>query len=208
MKKYVIIGIIAASLIATIAGLTARVNYLAKERDIYQSNTHVLLDSIRHYRVNDSLGAVSVRQLQLTGEEYRQYRASDYALIAQLKADRKRLEQVTTVQTQASYEVSAPEVDSVVVRDGIVRDSVIIVRDTLKCYAYEDAWLSFDGCVSGGVFTGEVRSRDSLLYVEHIVPKRFLGFLGKYGVRERRQEIVSRNPHTEVVGAEFVRVRE
>jgi hypothetical protein len=61
MKKYLIIGIIAASLIATIAGLTARVKYLSKERDIYQSNTHVLLDSIRHYRVNDSLSAVSAR---------------------------------------------------------------------------------------------------------------------------------------------------
>jgi hypothetical protein len=141
-------------------------------------------------------------------EEYRQYRTADYALIAQLKADRKRLEQVMTVQTETAYEVSAPELERIVARSGMIRDSVIIVRDTLKCYAYGDAWLSFDGCVSGGVFTGEVRSRDSLLYVEHIVPKRFLGFLWKYGVRERRQEIISKNPHTEVVGAEFVRVRE
>jgi hypothetical protein len=199
MKKYLII--IIASLLATIAGLWARVNYLASERNIYQSNTHVLLDSLQRYKVNDSLNAASARQLQLTIDEYKQYRSADYALIAQLKADKKRLEQVTTVQTETSYELSAPEVERIV-----ARDSIII--DTVRCYAYEDAWLSFDGCVSDNVFTGEVKSRDSLLYVEHIVPKRFLGFLWKYGVRERRQEIISKNPHTEIVGAEFISIRD
>ena len=208
MKKYLLIGIIAVSLIATIAALTARVNYLANERNIYQSNTHVLLDSLQRYKVNDSLNAASARQLQLTIDEYKQYRASDYALIAQLQADKKRLEQVTTVQTETVYEVSAPEVERIVARSGLALDSIIVIRDTVKCYAYEDTWLFFDGCVSDNVFTGEVKSRDSLLYVEHIVPKRFLGFLWKYGVRERRQEIISRNPHTEIVGAEFITVRE
>jgi hypothetical protein len=201
MKKYLVIGIIAASLIATIVGLCARVSYLANERNIYRSNTHVLLDSIQTYKVNDSLNAASAKQLQLTLDEYRQYRATDYALIKQLQADKKRLEQVTTVQTQTTYEVAAPVVERVVVRDSII-------RDTVRCYAYEDTWLSFDGCVSDAVFTGEVKSRDSLLYVEHIVPKRFLGFLWKYGVRERRQEIISKNPHTEIIGAEFVTIRE
>ncbi|MDR0582388.1 MAG: hypothetical protein LBG31_05445 [Prevotellaceae bacterium] len=208
MKKYIIIGIIAASLIATIAGLWARVNYLASERNIYQSNTHVLLDSLRTYKVNDSLNAASARQLQLTIDEYKQYRSADYALIAQLKADKKRLEQVTTVQTETSYELSAPEVERIVARSGLALDSIIVIRDTVKCYAYEDTWLSFDGCVTNAVFAGTVKSRDSLLYVEHIVPKRFLGFLWKYGVRERRQEIISRNPHTEIVGAEFLTIRE
>jgi hypothetical protein len=201
MKKYLIIAIVIASLIATIAALWARVNYLANERNIYQNNTYALLDSISHYKVNDSLTAASAKQLQLTIEEYKQYRASDYALIKQLRADKKRLEQVTTVQTETTYKVSAPVVERVVVRDSII-------RDTVRCYAYEDAWLYFDGCVSGAVFTGEVRSRDSLLYVEHVVPKRFLGFLWKYGVKERRQEIVSKNPHTEIVGAEFITIRE
>jgi hypothetical protein len=200
MKKYIVIGIIIVSLIATIAGLWARVNHLTNERNIYQGNTYALLDSLQTYRVNDSLHAASARQLQLTLDEYKQYRAADYALIKQLQADKKRLEQVTTVQTETIYEVSAPEVERVVVRDSII-------RDTVRCYVYEDAWLYFDGCVADAVFTGTVKSRDSLIYVEHIVPKRFLGFLWKYGVRERRQEIISKNPHTEIVGAEFISIR-
>jgi allophanate hydrolase subunit 1 len=201
MKKNIIIGIIVASLIATITALLARVSNLANERNIYQSNTYMLLDSIRVYKVNDSLSAASARQLQLTLDEYKQSRAADYALIKQLQADKKRLEQVTTVQTETAYEVSAPAMERVVALDSII-------RDTVRCYVYEDVWLSFDGCVSGAVFTGKVKSRDSLIYVEHIVPKRFLGFLWKYGVRERRQEIISKNPHTEIVGAEFVTIRE
>ena len=201
MKKYLIIGIIIVLLLAAMAGLTARVKYLENERNVYQNNTYVLLDSLNTYKVNDSLNAASAKQLQLTIDEYKQYRASDYALIAQLKADKKRLEQVTTVQTETVYEVSAPAVGRVVVRDSII-------VDTVRCYDYEDTWLSFNGCIADAVFTGTVKSRDSLLYVEHIVPKRFLGFLWKYGVRERRQEIISRNPHTEIVGAEFISIRE
>jgi hypothetical protein len=54
-------------------------------------------------------------------------------------------------------------------------------------------------------WTGRFESRDSLLYVEHVVPKRF--WFIRWGVKERRQEIVSRNPHVRIVGAEFVTVR-
>jgi hypothetical protein len=196
MKKYIIFGIIVASLIATIAGLTSRVNYLANERNIYRGNAYTLLDSLRKYKVNDSLHVASARQLQLTIDEYRQYRAADYALIKQLQADKKRLEQVTTVQTETTYEISALAVERVV------------LRDTVHCYTYEDEWLYFEGCISGDTFTGVIKSRDSLIYVEHVVPKRFLGFLWKYGVKERRQEIVSKNPHTEIVGAEFISIRD
>lgn len=201
MKKYIIIGIIIASLIATIAGLTARVNYLTNERNIYRGNTYTLLDSLHRYQVNDSLHAVSAKQLQLTIDEYKQYRAADYALIKKLQADKKRLEQVTTVQTESTYEVSAHAVERVVVRDSII-------RDTVKCYVYENVWLSLNGCINGDRFDGKIKSRDSLIYVEHIVPKRFLGFLWKYGIKERRQEIISRNPHTEIIGAEFVTIRD
>ncbi|MDR3351299.1 MAG: hypothetical protein LBN98_06655 [Prevotellaceae bacterium] len=201
MKKYLIIGIIIVSLIAAIAALTARINYLANERNIYQSNTHALLDSVRRYKINDSLHAASAKQLQLTLNEYKHYRASDYALIKQLKADKRRLEQVTTLQTEAVYELSAPKVERVAMRDSII-------RDTVRCYVYEDTWLSFDGCIAGATFAGTVKSRDSLVYVEHIIPKRFLGFLWKYGVKERRQEIISKNPHTEIMGAEFITIRE
>jgi hypothetical protein len=63
-----------------------------------------------------------------------------------------------------------------------------------------------DGCIDAeNRFEGMLESRDSLLYVEHIVPHRF--WFIKWGVRDRRQEIVSRNPHTRIVGAEFVTVR-
>jgi hypothetical protein len=63
-----------------------------------------------------------------------------------------------------------------------------------------------NGCIGADAkFAGRFESRDSLLYVEHVVPKRF--WFIRWGVKERRQEIVSRNPHTKIIGAEFVTIR-
>nr|WP_297832814.1 Arm DNA-binding domain-containing protein [uncultured Rikenella sp.] len=92
------------------------------------------------------------------------------------------------------------------------RDSIVYIEgkpSTIRCVDYHDTWLDFSGCFSGeNLFEGTIRSRDSLLYVEHVVPKRFLGFLwNTKRVKERRQEIVSRNPHTEIIGAEFITIR-
>jgi hypothetical protein len=202
MKKYIIFAIIAIALAGTIIGLWARVSYLLNERNVYKGNTTALLDTLKHYKVNDSLNVVSVQQLQLTLGEYKRFRAEDYALIEKLQVDKSRLEQVTKTQTKTAYTVQGEAQERIV-----YRDSVVI--DTVRCYTYNDRWLYFDGCIDGSnQFAGEIVSKDSLLYTEHIVPKRFLGFLWKYGVRERRQEIVSLNPHTEIVGAEFLTIRE
>lgn len=202
MKKYLLIGIIILLVIGTITGLIARINYLSKERTIYRNNTHSLLDSVQRYKVMDSLNVVSLHQINLTLAEYKRYRVTDYESIKKLKVDNKRLEQITKTKTATIYELK-----------GKVKDSLIYIDrhiiDTVKCFNYSDMWLQFAGCFDAkDVFTGRIESRDSLLYVEHIVPKRFLGFLWKYGIKERKQDIVSFNPHTIIVNAEFVTIRE
>jgi len=50
-----------------------------------------------------------------------------------------------------------------------------------------------------------VKNREKLKYVEHIISKR-LWFI-KWGTKERRQEILSLNPDTEITGAEYVTIR-
>lgn len=129
------------------------------------------------------------------------FRAEDAKLISTLRADKKRLESIAKAQTETIYALRANVRDSIVYRDG--------ESDTMRCIDYHDNWLDFSGCFSKeNQFDGTIRSRDDLLYVEHIIPKRFLGFLWKTKrVKERRQEIVSRNPHTEIIGAEFITIR-
>ncbi len=198
MRKYVIIGVIV--LCAIIAVQHTTIKRVKNERNLYRVNTHVLLSENELYRTKDSLNVVSIGQLQLTLKEYKKYRANDAVLIGTLKADNRRLKNITTAQTQTIYHLQ-----------GIVKDSIVYVDrhiiDTLQCVEISNMWFSLDGCMNRQKkFVGQFVSRDSLLYVEHIRPKRFLFF--KWGIKERKQEIVSRNPHTIIMNAEFITIRD
>jgi hypothetical protein len=105
-------------------------------------------------------------------------------------------QQIITTQTETIYGLSGKVRDSIVYSGGYA-------ADTLRCIDIADKWFDLSGCIdSRDNFTGMFESRDSLLYVEHIVPKQF--WFIKWGVKERRQETVSRNPYNRILGAEFV----
>ena len=201
MKKYIYIGVaaIVLALLAIVSLQNRKINKIKSERDLYESNTNVLLGDITHYQTKDSLNAVSVGNLELKISEYKKYREDDYKLIESLKVDKKRLEEITTVQAQTIYELK-----------GTVRDSIIYVDnyiiDTLKCLKINDEWFSFNGCIGkNNEFSGTFENRDSFVYVEHIIPKKFL-FI-KYGVKERKQDIVSKNPYTTIINSEYISIR-
>lgn len=201
MKKLSII-LLSVILIAGIIYVQKRMIRSAREEiSLLKSNQHTLLSTIDAYKTRDSLHVASVSALQLSLSEYKQYRAADADLIANLKADRKRLQTVVSTQTETIRNLKARIKDSVVVRI----DSVVHI-DTIPCFNYSDTWINLTGCIDSGVVNLTIKSYESLLYVEHVVPRRFLFF--KYGVKERRQEIVSKNPYTTVRSAEYIRIRE
>lgn len=201
MKKLSII-LLSVILIAGIIYVQKRMIRSAREEiSLLKSNQHTLLSTIDAYKTRDSLHVASVSALQLSLSEYKQYRAADADLIANLKADRKRLQTVVSTQTETIRNLKARIKDSVVVRI----DSVVHI-DTIPCFNYSDPWITLTGCIDSGVVNLNIKSYESLLYVEHVVPRRFLFF--KYGVKERRQEIVSKNPYTTVRSAEYIRIRE
>lgn len=198
MKKYTIIGMIV--LCGIIAIQHTAIKRVQDERNTYKNNTYTLLSESERYRTKDSLNAISVGQLNLTLKEFKKYRQQDAGLIHTLKADNKRLKNITTVQTETVYPLS-----------GVVKDSIIYVDrntpDTLQCVEVINKWFTINGCTNRQKeFTGQFMSRDSLLYVEHVKPRRFLFF--RWGVKERRQEIVSRNPYTVIESAEFITIRD
>ena len=201
MKKYIIfIGTILI-LLAGMASLWKYTERVKSDRDRLVKNQDILQKDIDRYVTADSLNAVSVRELSFTLEEYKKYRSEDLTTIKQLKNDVSRLQSVNKTQLQTIYSLQ-----NIGIRDSIVyRDK--LVPDTLRCVSYVDPYLTFSGCFDKKEFNGHIESRDSLIITEHIVPKRFLGFLWKYGVKERRHEILSRNPHTEIVNAEWVTIR-
>lgn len=200
MKKYTIIGVIILVLLSIIAIQKTTIKRVKNERNTYKNNTYVLMAKIVHYRTKDSLNAVSVGQLNLTLSEFRKYRQEDARLISTLQTDNKRLKNITTTQTETIYQLRGTVKDS-----SIIRDNHVI--DTLKCVEIYNTWFSLNGCAnSKNEFSGQFNSRDSLLYVEHVKSKRFLFF--KWGVKERKQEIVSKNPHTHILNAEFITIRD
>jgi type II secretory pathway pseudopilin PulG len=201
MKKLSVI-LILVILVAGIIYVQQRMIRSSKaEISLLKSNQHTLLSTIDNYKTRDSLHVASVSALQLSLFEYKQYRAADADLIATLKADRKRLQTVVSTQTETIRDLKARIKDSVVVRV----DSVVHI-DTIPCFNYSDTWINLTGCIDSGVVNLTIKSYESLLYVEHVVPRRFLFF--KFGVKERRQEIVSKNPYTTVRSAEYIRIRE
>lgn len=76
--------------------------------------------------------------------------------------------------------------------------------DSLVCFSWHDAWMSLSGCVSDSLFRGIISSADTLDIIVHRVPKRFLFF--RFGCREVRMDIVSRNPHTRLTYARYYRL--
>lgn len=201
MKPWVkFAAVVAVILAATIAVIWAdrTIDRLTAERDRYKGNTETLLSDVEHYRVRDSLNAARVQSLELTVKEYERFRADDAALIKELKQRNRDLAAVNKTQSQTIIDLRAISRDTVV----LVRDSIITPAVAVHC---GDAWFDFDGILTADQFTGKLTNRDSLLLAETVKYRRFLGFLWKTRkVEDRQLDVVSKNPHTEIMGIEHV----
>lgn len=204
MKKYLIIAAIALAVAAvvTIWVQRSRINTLTGERDKYRTNTETLLQEVSRYQTKDSLNAAKVGVLELKLSEFEKYRASDAELIKTLQTKNRELERVTTTQMETINELRATVRDSIVYLPG---DTVTTV---LRCIDIVEPWFELHGCTTpAGVFTGTHINRDSLLIVETVQYKRWLGFLWKTKkIKNRQIDVVSKNPATKILGVEFITI--
>lgn len=204
MKKYLIIAAIALAVAAvvTIWVQRSRINQLTGERDKYRTNTETLLQDVSRYQTKDSLNAAKVGVLELKLSEFEKYRASDAELIKTLQTKNRELERVTTTQMETINELRATVRDSIVYLPG---DTVTTV---LRCVDIVEPWFELHGCATpDGQFTGTHINRDSLLIVETVQYKRWLGFLWKTKkIKNREIDVISRNPHTKIMGVEYIEI--
>lgn len=204
MKKYLIIAAIALAVAAvvTIWVQRSRINTLTGERDKYRTNTETLLQEVSRYQTKDSLNAAKVGVLELKLSEFEKYRASDAELIKTLQTKNRDLQRVTTAQMETINELRANVRDSIVYLPG---DTVTTV---LRCIDIVEPWFELHGCTTpAGIFTGTHINRDSLLIVETVQYKRWLGFLWKTKkIKNRQIDVVSKNPATKILGVEFVTI--
>lgn len=204
MKKYLIWAAIAmvVAAVATIWGQRTKIEKLTDERNRYQGNTETLLQDVETYRTKDSLNAAKVGVLELKLSEFERYRASDAELIKNLQTKNRELERVTTTQMETINELRATVRDSVVY---LLGDTVTTV---LRCVDIVEPYFELHGCATpDGQFTGTHINRDSLLIVETVQYKRWLGFLWKTKkIKNREIDVISRNPHTKIIGVEYIEI--
>ena len=191
---------IAAALVAILCFVWVQhkhIEQLTGERDKYKNNTTALLIDVETYRVRDSLSAARVQSLELTVSEFERFRADDAKLIRELKAKNRDLAAVNKTQSKTIIDLLAIPRDTV-----IIRDSIPIPAIAVHC---GDSWYNFDGILTKNEFTGKLEHRDSLLLVETVRYKRFLGFLWRTNkVKDRQLDCVTKSPHNSIVGLEHV----
>lgn len=194
----IVVAILAIAIALFIQDRT--IKSLRQERNRYQHNTEVLLSDVEFYKVQDSLSAAKVESLELTLKEFQRFRSEDAALIKSLQKKNRDLASVNKTQSETIIALSS-----------VPKDTVITTKDSIITHAVKvhcgDPWYDFDGLLTKKLFTGTLRNRDSLVVAETVKYKRFLGFLWKTKqVKDRQVDVISKNPHTEILGVEYVTI--
>lgn len=199
IKTKIITALVAAIVIVS---LVVVINKQSKKINSLKQNENYILKENSRYKINDSLNVFSIQQLNMSLTNYKMYRAQDVALIKKLRVDIKRINNVITSQSKTIYKLTTQAYDSVRV-DTITN----IIHDTVKVFRYKDKWLTLEGVLDNkNIVHAEIESIDSLIYIEHFIPKRF--WFIKWGVKERKEEIISLNPHTTIVSSKFIHIKD
>lgn len=195
MKRYLYIAVIA--LLALAGGAIYELHEYKKENERLHGNQYALLAEMEQYKTEAGENAAKVQRLQLTASEFESQCADLKAEVARLGIKASRLQALINTSTHTTLRI-----------DTIVKDSIVYVPqlarlDTLKCFEYNDGWISARGCIdSRNHFEGEFESHDSLLIVAHRVPKRFLFF--RWGCKRVELDIKSSNPHSTITHAKYL----
>ena len=175
---------------------------LKSENEILQTNVGTLLTDAEQYKVKDSLQVATIANLELSISEYRRYKAEDKKLLESLKIDNNRLKGIIKTQTESFYEQTTLLRDSVKM---LLSPDSVEIPVNIKTARFADQWHSLNVTIQGDSLNYKLRTKESLLITNHVVPKRFLFF--KFGCREVRTEVVSKNPYVGDIQVESITIR-
>ena len=175
---------------------------LKSENEILQTNVGTLLTGADQYKVRDSLQVATIANLELSISEYRRYKAEDKKLLESLKIDNNRLKGIIKTQTESFYEQTTLLRDSVKM---LLSPDSVEVPVNIKTARFADQWHSLNVTIQGDSLNYKLRTKESLLITNYVVPKRFLFF--KFGCREVRTEVVSKNPYVGDIQVESITIR-
>ena len=157
----------------------------------YEKNVSVLIDSVNHYKVSDSLNASQVLALEIKLSEYKKFKRDDAELIKKLKADKP--ETIIKTVTNTEYEIKT-EIEYV---------------DTIKSFAYKSKWIDVFGKLCADSVNLKIKNREELLLVESIQRKKFIGIklpVWLFGYKAKSLDVVSKNPNTDITSIEYTKI--
>ena len=171
----------------------------------YRENQNSLLTGLKEYQTSDSLRAVEIGVLTLRLNEYKHFREEDAKTIATLKTKNRQLQSVVSAQSEMLANIESPVVDTVIVYlDGF---GGLSGKDSIQRIDYHDDWLDFNAIIKNKKMTADIAMRDSLIIVESVKYKRFLGFLWyTKKVKDRKIDAVSKNPYNHIQSLEKILV--
>lgn len=169
---------------------------LKNENKRLKANQETLLDSVKSFKVSDSLKAITVGNLELSLKQYKKYRADDAILIKQLKGQKPEVIIKPNIQTE--YKVRTELKDS------------IIYKDTLKTILYKSKWNYISGFVDKDTINLNIINYDELLITESLQKKKFLFFrlpISIFGYKRKVLNVISKNPNTMITSTEYIKIK-
>lgn len=171
-------------------------SHLKNENKKLKANQETLLDSVKSFKVSDSLKAITVGNLELSLKQYKKYHADDAILIKQLKGQKP--EAIIKPNIQTEYKVITELKDS------------IIYKDTLKTILYKSKWNYISGFVDKDTINLNIINYDELLITESLQKKKFLFFrlpISIFGYKRKVLNVISKNPNTSITSAEYITIK-
>ncbi len=198
----------ALMLVSATLALFAFVAYrnMKADRDRLRENQNILVHNgtVDIKQTNTGLSLASVPALTLRSSEFRQ--SGDTLLQVAKSAGIKtsRISEAATASTATRVDFNT-RVFRTSVHDTI-RDTVAGSLPTLSPskqlqLSWNDSWVSLSGTITDSMFHGSITAVDTLDIIVHRVPKRFLFF--RFGCKQVRMDIISRNPHTRLTYARY-----
>lgn len=188
MKKYLIITIAILCGVIFIMGNT--IKKAKDENTRLIKNEYVLNDTIRNYKIRDSINVSEIKELNYTLSEMKDFRKADLELIKDLKIRLKTAESISHVKTEIKY---------------ITKDSLIYVSDSLRKIGIHNHWINLDLNIYPKDYDLKLNVIDSLSIVGYKErPKKFL-FI-RYGKWDYYVDIVNYNPYSKVLYMEKITI--
>ena len=183
-----------AILMVALLALWLRYDYVSGDRDRLSKNQESLLTEQKDFKFRDSLQVSQIGSLELTKNEFKRHFEEAAKEAKDLGIKIKRIESYTSITTQVKDSFKT-----------VFKDSITIKHNTIKCFKYNDKWLSFDGCAINDTLNVGYSLIDSVEIFAHRVPRKFL-FI-KYGTRGVNLTTFSKNPNSKIINKSFIEIK-